>query len=484
MRLDPTPRPEQALRVSARLITASNILHLSSDELERAVIQEQMENPALEVIEQRICLFCGSPLRGPLCASCGTSAQEPQSILNIRETSQADDGADGAVDQQWSEYAAYDIYDYASAESDEEGELDPISLLPMDQTLAETLLQQLESLVEPEDMPIAEQLVGNLNERGYLEVGTGEIAEYLHVPVERVERVLSLLQTLDPPGIGARDVRECLLIQLAVVNEQETPHPLAATLIDRYLDRLGKGHFHEIARELKVSEQDVRQAAQYIRSNLYPFPTHTYRPDATGSQGAIYAHPDVLIRKSEHVFEVELIEEKRYGFQVGPGYGTQPLSLEADPAFEEIQRYMRTHSERAKFFIDCIHRRWRTLKLVTELVVDYQREFLEKGIRYLRPFTRAEVAARLNLDEGTVSRTIAHKYALLPNGRLMLLADFFDGSLGVKDVLRELIANENPKQRLSDDELARLMSARGMPMARRTVTKYREEMGIASSRER
>jgi RNA polymerase sigma-54 factor len=145
---------------------------------------------------------------------------------------------------------------------------------------------------------------------------------------------------------------------------------------------------------------------------------------------------------------------------------------------------MRQHADHAKFFIDCVQRRWRTLKRVAELVVDYQREFLEKGTRYLRPLTRAQVAAHLNLDEGTVSRATANKYALLPNGRLMPLSDFFDSSLSVKDILRELISSEEPKHRLSDDELAHLLAARGIPMARRTVTKYREEMGIGSSRER
>ncbi len=149
-----------------------------------------------------------------------------------------------------------------------------------------------------------------------------------------------------------------------------------------------------------------------------------------------------------------------------------------------MQRYVNQHAERARFFIDCIQRRWRTLKRVAELVVDYQREFLEKGVRYLRPLTRAEVATRLNLDEGTVSRATANKYALLPNGRLIPVSDFFDGSLGVKDILRELIASEEARHRFSDDELARIMSTRGIPMARRTVTKYREEMGIPSSRER
>jgi RNA polymerase sigma-54 factor len=145
---------------------------------------------------------------------------------------------------------------------------------------------------------------------------------------------------------------------------------------------------------------------------------------------------------------------------------------------------MHQHSDRAKFFVDCIQRRWKTLRRVSELVVNYQREFLEKGVRYLRPLTRAEVATRLSLDEGTVSRATANKYALLPNGRLMPLSDFFDGSLGIKDILREFIQLEDRKRRYSDEELARLLTAQGIPMARRTVTKYREEMGIGSSRER
>ncbi len=480
MRLEPTPRPDHVLRVSARLITSSTILHLSSDELERAVEQEQMENPALEVNEKRVCLFCGSPLQGPYCASCGHFEQPTQPGFSAGETQQDEQPAE----QQWSEYHSYDIYDYRFNEGDDEDELDPVERLSVDQTLADALLQQLDTLIAPEDAPIAEQLVGNLNERGYLEISTQEIADYLQVPAERVEYALRQLQTLEPMGIGARNLRECLLIQLDAMAEQETPHPLAFALIDRYLDRLGKGHFQEIARELKAPEQEVRQAAQYIRGNLNPFPAHAYRPGADNGATAAYTRPDIIIRRGESGFEVELIEEKRYGFHIGPGYGTQPLRLENDPGYEEIQRYIRHQSDRAKFFIDCIQRRWRTLKQVAELIVDYQREFLDKGIRYLRPFTRSEVAMRLNLDESTVSRATANKYALLPNGRLIPLSDFFDGSLGVKDILRELIATENPRRRLSDDELAHLLTARGTPMARRTVTKYREEMGIGSSRER
>ena len=485
MRLEPTPRPDHALRVSARLVTSSTILHLSSDELEHAVTQEQIENPALEVHEQRICLFCGSFMQGSQCISCGSFAQPGESSFAAGEGGNNEEGLGEPLWGQWGEPRQYDSDNYGWLEHDEDEEFDPMARIPMSQTLSEVLLQQLEALVPPDDAPIAEQLVGNLNERGYLEASVQEIAELLEVSRERVEYVLSQLQSLEPLGIGARDLRECLLIQLQALSEQEGPQELATVLIERYLDRLGKSQFQEIARELKVPEQDVRRAAQYIRSTLNPYPAHSYNSDISSSRtSTAYVRPDVIIRQSENGYEVELIEEKRYSFRIGQGYNTQPLYHSPDPANAEIQRYMHHQADRARFFIDCIHRRWRTLKRVAELVVDYQREFLEKGVRYLRPLTRAEVATRLNLDEGTVSRATANKYALLPNGRLIPISDFFDGSLGVKDILRELIASEEPRHRLSDDELARILSARGIPMARRTVTKYREEMGILSSRER
>src|SRR5579859_723983 len=485
MRLEPTPRPDQTLRVSARLITSSTILHLSSDELERAVNQEQMENPALAVSEQRVCLFCGTRLYGATCSTCGHFEHTFQ-----QPTPQVNEGSSSYeyVESQWaSQPAFYDIDNYGFVEVDGDDAYDPMARIPTGETLAESLLQQLEALVTPDDALIAEQLVGNLNERGYLEISIEEIADHLQVPLERVAYVLSQLHTLEPLGVGARNLRECLLLQLAALSEQSKPHPLTYTLIDRYLEQLGKNQFHDIARQLKVSEQEVRQASQYIRSTLHPFPAHIYRADTAYTRqatGTTYIRPDVIIRKGDTGFEVELIEEKRYRFHIGAQYPQQAVSHPSEATTKEVQRYMHQHGERAKFFVECVQRRWSTLHRVADLVTDYQREFLEKGVRYLRPLTRAEVATRLSLDEGTVSRTTANKYALLPNGRLIPLSDFFDGSLGVKDILRELIQAEDPKHRLSDEELARLLTARGIPMDRRTVTKYREEIGIGSSRER
>src|SRR6266568_740218 len=431
-----SPRTEQTLRVSAKLITASTILQLSSDELERTINQEQMENPALEVAEQRICHFCGTRLHGQTCTNCGHTAP------STRAMSEASLNYDTPANLASTHLQFYDFDNPGFAEIDRDDEFDMLATIPNGETLSEVLFRQLEALISSDDELIAKQLVGNLNERGYLEISTSEIASYLQVPLERVEYVLSLLHTLEPLGIGARDLRECLLIQLQALSEQEAPPLLAHTMIDQYFGKFGRGQFAEIARDLKVSEQEVRQASLYISSKLYPFPAHTYHDDIPATHrsytGTTYIRPDILIRTSENGFEIELIESKRYTFAINP---TQALPSSSNPATPEVQRY-------------------------------------------LRPLTRAEVAKALNLDEGTVSRATANKYALLPNGRLIPLSDFFDSSLSVKDILKELIATEDPRKRLSDDELAKLMQARGIPMARRTVTKYREEIGIGSSRER
>lgn len=488
MRLEPTPRPEQTVRVSARLITSSTILHLSADELEHAIDQEQMDNPALDIIEQRICLFCGTRIYSNVCTTCGYFIAHERFTQPLPPEPETAPLYESSSDI-WTTHAQipYDMDNYGFIEIEGDETYDPMARIPTNESLSEMLLRHLETLISPDDAPIAEQLVGNLNERGYLEISTQQIAEHLQVPLERVEYVLSQLHTLEPLGIGARSPRECLLIQLQALSEQSPPPTLAFTLVDRYLDQLGRSQFHEIARQLKRPEQEIRQAAQYIRTMLHPFPALTYQENKGTlplSSGITYIRPDVIIRKGEAGFEIELIEEKRYKFRVNSRTSHSATEAITTGKNGDLQHYLHQNNDRARFFVDCIQRRWRTLRRVAELVVDYQREFLEKGIRYLRPLTRAEVATRLNIDEGTVSRATANKYVMLPNGRLIPFSDFFDSSLGVKDILRELIRTEVPRHRLSDDELARLLNSRGIPVARRTVTKYREEMGIGSSRER
>ncbi len=475
MRLEQTPRQKQTVRVNLRLITASSILQLAGEELEQMLSQERMENPALDVAVQRVCLYCGLTMYGERCTNCGGFS--PQESGESRTSS---DESNGELDLRFDLPINYSVHD----SEDEEGDNDPLAGIPKGETLSEILLQQLESLVSPDDAPIAEQLVGNLNERGYLEISLREVAQQLDVPLERVEYVLMQLQTLEPLGIGARDLRECLLIQYQVLSELEKPHRLVYPIIDGYLPLLGKGAFGEISLALGASEEEVREAGRSIRDTLHPFPTLVYEEDLRYTRNgneATYVRPDILIRRQDGGFEIELIEEKRYLFKISGLYEYRPASGSIS---HELEHYLRSHSDRARLFIESVQRRWQTLKRVAELIVNYQQEFLEKGVRYLRPLTRSEVASRLNLDEGTVSRATANKYALLPNGRLLALADFFDGSLRIKELLRDLISEEDTRRRYSDDELARLLTAQGISMARRTVTKYREELGIASSRER
>ncbi len=489
MRLEQKPQTSLALKVSTRLITSSTILHLSADEFEQTITQEQTENSVLEVTERPVCLFCGAPLSGQSCTVCGQYAAAVRTVASgegTYEFSTAYEQAESSQLQASFQHASYDIDNDGFQEGDMADEYDPLLSIATEETLAEVLLAQLEGLISPDDAPIAEHLVGNLDERGYLEVQPQEIACYLQVPLKRVEYVLSQLQTLEPLGIGARDLRECLLIQLRALSEPDAPPSLVYTLIDTHLDLLVRNSFAEIARQLKASEEAVRHASQYIGNMLYPYPAYIYQAShrTTASQAeASYLHPDVLIRKDESGFEVSLIEEERYNFHITT-YSDLGEQQSAERKNRDLQRYMQHHRDRAKFFVECVYRRWRTLKRVAELIVDYQSEFLKKGVRFLRPLTRAQVAAQLNLDEGTVSRATANKYALLPGGRLIPFSDFFDGSLCIKDRIREMIQHEDTRHRLSDDEIARLLTARGIPLARRTVTKYREEMNIGSSRER
>ncbi|MBV9710684.1 MAG: hypothetical protein JO011_07215, partial [Ktedonobacteraceae bacterium] len=188
MRLEPTPRSEQTVRVSARLITSSTILHLSTEELEHAINQEQIENPALDITEQRVCLFCGTRIYGNVCTACGCFALQEQFTQPLPpepETSPLyEQSTEPWTAQQ--QQIPYDMDNYGFMEIDGDDAYDPMARIPTNETLSEMLLQHLEALISPDDALIAEQLVGNLNERGYLEISTQQIAEHLEVPLERV----------------------------------------------------------------------------------------------------------------------------------------------------------------------------------------------------------------------------------------------------------------------------------------------------------
>lgn len=473
-----SPSTQQSLNISAKLIASIKILQYSADELEQSIAREMSENPALEVEELNTCLRCGSPLQAGLCAACDRQAEDGAQSSLVDTPAWDDDPRSPGTDLAVSEELDFDPLDFVGAEG----------------SLADYLLRQLGAILPDRDMPIAEYLVGSLNSHGYVTVTIEEAAETLREAPEDVERVLSALQSLDPPGIGARDLRECLLIQLRVFEERGQCHPIASRMLDHFLHSLGEHHFLEIAREMGVTSTQVKQAWRFIRANLNPYPAHVFEAGdmpAIGlscqSDRSVSIRPDVVIRRTQQGFEAEVIESRRYSFAVNGLYSSLYRQSRAHGASrgglnEHERQHIREYATRARFFMDCVRQRWETLSIISNALIEHQYEFLDRGVRYLRPLTRGELADFVGLHESTVSRATANKYVLLPNGRTIPFDDFFDGSLAAKDLLRELIAGENPTKPYSDEDLAGLLKLRGLPLARRTVAKYREALSILPSR--
>lgn len=470
------PGTQQSLTISAKLIASIKILQCSAEELEQSIARELSENPALEVDELAQCLRCGSPLRSGLCSTCDRSRNDD-----------ADPRRDLA---SWDDDSPIRTVDLAVGE---DSDYDPLDFVRTGTTLHDHLMRQLCAIIDDADEPIAEYLVGSLNSHGYVTISPAEVAETLRLPDARVEDVLAALQTLDPPGIGARNLRECLLIQLHGFEEQGKAPPAARLLLESHLVALGERHFADIAREIGVSSTQVKQAWRFIRTNLNPYPAHAFEsadvPDiglSLGSERSVLVRPDVVIRRTEHGFEADIVEQRRFRFDINSLY-SQLYRQNRTPAArstinEQDRQHVRQYATRARFFMDCIHQRWETLSLIANSLIEFQCDFLEHGVRHLRPLTRGELANHVGLHESTVSRATANKYVLLPSGRTIPFDDFFDGSLAAKDMLREFITAEDAKKPYSDEDLAALLHEHGLPLARRTVAKYREAIGILPSR--
>ena len=475
----PVTTAEQRLHVSTNLITAVKILGYSAAELEHCITQELEENPALEMDEQARCPHCGADTHAGTCPVCDRPSDEPapRQVQNLGSEEQPDD--------QW----------YAGALADE-STYDALEFVCSVSSLEEYLLHQLAALLPSEQQPIAEYLVGNLNAQGYLTVTVAETAQALAVSAEQVRAVLQALQSLDPPGIGARDLRECLLIQLGSFDQHEVNPDLAIArrLVQDYLPQLGARQFLDIAAALGVSSFEVKAAWHFIQSHLNPYPAHAFVSDNVPESGlgdrynrSDMVQPDVVIRRMEHGFEAEVIERRRYHLSVNATYHTLRRQCTSRSGAKSIlsdreRQHVREYATRARFFMHCVAQRWNTLQIITESLIAHQYAFLERGARYLKPLTQRDVALSVGLHESTVSRATANKYVLLPTGRTIPFSDFFDGSLAAKDALREIIATEDVAKPLSDRDVARRLAEQGIPLARRTVVKYREALGILSSR--
>ncbi|HLG50938.1 MAG TPA: RNA polymerase factor sigma-54 [Chloroflexota bacterium] len=467
MELTQEASAQMGMKVSPRLVAASYILELSSQELQQAIAQELAENPALELLEKETCPVCGGPLQGSICPACLSQQKAPIAT--------PDSDIDGSDDY---------VGDLSLSAPPVEDDFDPFTQVAAQMSLSERLLNDLQAMLPAGDMPIATYLVGNLNDNGYLQCSVEEAAHQLDVPVDAVERVLAALQSLEPIGIGARDLRECLLIQIAYLEGEGIRCPAAAAIVRSHLQELAEHKYNKIASELGLTLEEVNEASEFIRRRLNPYPAQGYGtpdPGINENRSSIVL-PDVIITQAEKdTFEVEVIESKRFFLRITPLYQQLAARLEQEPDrfTDDEKRHIRQYVSRAKLFIANINQRRQTLQKITEYIVEAQKDFLLHGIRHLKPLTRAAVAYHLGMHESTVSRATASKYVMLPSRKVIPFSDFFTASLSVMDVIKELIASETSP--LTDQEIADELARRGIVIARRTVAKYREQLGILPS---
>jgi RNA polymerase sigma-54 factor len=472
MSMDMSQATQQAqIRVpSPQLVAANHVLALSSAELQSLIYQEMNENPALDMEETATCPRCGFPLRGPTCEICQRNATL-ESSTTLSATEYGDDTG-------WRQQTRGD-----------EDEFDPTTRVPAQMSLAEHLTLSLQAQFPAGDAPLIEYLVGNLDEDGRLRCSSDEAVDLFSATPEHVEEIVRALQAMEPIGVGAHDLRECLLIQLEYVAAQtEVIQPFVREIISEYLTALSEHKYSQIALELGASTEEVREASDYIRRNLNPFPGrgHLDVNLSAGGETAAPIIPDVIITRKTLVdgsvaFEVEVIESTRFFLRVNPSYAQvygaakHHESSLSDDERQHIQHYVM----RARLFIANINQRRQTLGRITRCVVDLQRDFLENGVRALKSLTRAKVAAELDLHESTVSRATAAKYVMLPTGEVIPFSNFFVANLSIKDVIKELVEHE--KTPLTDQELADLLKGHDINVARRTVAKYREQLSILPS---
>ena len=348
------------------------------------------------------------------------------------------------------------------------------------ETLAHHLEKQLGRLaLDPVQRRIATLLVGNLNEDGYLAATPEEVADEAGAETAEVIEMLHLLQTLDPPGVGARDLSECLRLQLARRGEAQST---AARIAESHLDLLGRKKFGEIASALRVSQEAVREAGAVIAA-LNPKPGRAFAGEAAQALA-----PDVVIEKVGNDFVVSLVRDSVPHLRISRTYRDL---LGTAAAQAEVRSYLRDKIRGGKFLIKSIQQRQQTILAIAREIAERQRPFLEEGVAALVPMTMAQVAEAVGVHETTVSRAIAGKTVATPQGVFEMKFFFTTGyraadggavsSTSVKDAIAALIRGEDPHKPLSDQQIVEKLGSEGLAVARRTVAKYREALGILPS---
>jgi RNA polymerase sigma-54 factor len=389
-----------------------------------------------------------------------------------------------SLDEEWRDYMAQSAGYRDGIRDSKEGQDKRQFLfdsIPVQETLQQNLIGQLnQSVLSTGDRKVAELIIGNIDDNGFLQSTPEEMALNSGIPKEDFEKMLSLIQSFYPAGVGARDLRECLLIQL---HRQGKEHSLECKIVSEHMEDLGRRRFPEIARRMGISVEDVQKAADNI-ARLNPRPGQVF---AAAPQN--YVLPDVMVEKVDGEYQISSNNEQIPHLRISNLY--KDIIASGNTQTGEVKDYIRDKIRSGKFLIRSIHQRQQTILNIARQIVERQRDFLEHGPSHLKPMTMGEVADAVGLHETTVSRAVSGKYMATPQGVFEMKYFFTSGyqtatgeslsNTSVKETIVDLVKHENGSAPLSDHEIVEILVERGIPIARRTVAKYRTELNILPS---
>jgi RNA polymerase sigma-54 factor len=453
--------------LSPQLQQSLLILQTPLLELRNLVQQEMETNPVLEELPAEP----GADQR---------SESEPSGDDNFKDEFEKL----ASLDEEWRDYMAQSA-SYRDGFRDSKEAQDKRQFLfdsiPVQETLQQNLIGQLnQSMLGASDRKAAELIIGNIDDNGFLQSTPEEMALNSGIPKEDFERMLPLIRSFYPAGVGARDLRECLLVQL---DRQGKEHSFEYKIVSEHMEDLGKRRFPEIARRMEISVEDVQKAADNI-ARLNPRPGQVF---AAPPQN--YVLPDVIVEKVDGDYQISSNNEQIPHLRISNLY--KDIIASGNTQTGEVKDYIRDKIRSGKFLIRSIHQRQQTILNIARQIVARQRDFLEHGSSHLKPMTMGDVADAVGLHETTVSRAVSGKYMATPQGVFEMKYFFTSGyqtatgeslsNTSVKEAILDLVKHENGSAPLSDHEIVEILGERGIPIARRTVAKYRTELNILPS---
>ncbi|HMA76292.1 MAG TPA: RNA polymerase factor sigma-54 [Candidatus Krumholzibacteriaceae bacterium] len=448
---------QQRLVMTPRLQQALKLLQMPTLELQQVLKQEILQNPLLEEDDE----------------------------LKELDEDEIEEEEEEEEDTDWEEVFET-AFNMGGADGEEtEQREDMLERVPVArQSFSDNLLSQLRLATDDEEMlEIGEYLIGSFDDSGYMVGSLSDIARTFGVEEENVRKTLELIQTFDPPGVGARDIRECLMLQL---ERKEMLGSKAAVIISDYFEEFKQRKYLDISKKMKISLKEIQAQAEII-ATLDPKPGLSVY-----SEEPKYVIPDLIVERVGEKFVISLNERNVPRLRISKAYRDELTSNRK--ISNETKDFIKGRLKNAKWLIQTIEQRRRTMIKVMECIVDKQRRFFEKGVIALKPLTLQQVAVEIDMHESTVSRVTTNKYVQTPRG-VYELKFFFSAKLSTKSGknissrsaklrIEKIINNENVKKPLSDQKIADILKNEGLVIARRTVAKYREQLGILPARHR